>query len=335
MRPWWGLLMVIAFAFAWPIMLWLWDKNFLLKVIADAQRSVVPGQKNYGWSYFQHLSNWPWFTYPWSIFGIGALFLPAWGRKLQDWPRLRFCSWWLTGNFVFFAACAKQPIHYLLPVVPSVGVVEAVLLRQFLKTIENRNIDRFGRVVAILLSLCCVFFSFGVSLSMYSRGIASLTHAFVVGCVLAIPAFIGSCFLFSRPLRAFKLFVLTGLLCIVAISGWIEPEMSAQRSIVKFAQGINRLVPMDEPIYFTHTKEALPFYARREFRKLDLDPQPQAVSVLASRKQGYFLVPQDIYGGMLGALKKSHLMPKVVLMDENSEKKGEASLLLVHFVTRQ
>ena len=335
MRPWWGLLMVIGFTFAWPIMLWLWNKDFLLQVIADVKRSVVPSQKNHGWSYFQHLSNWPWFTYPWSIFGVGALFLPAWGRKLQSWSRLRFCSWWLTGNFVFFAACAKQPIHYLLPVVPSVGVIGAVLLRQLLKKIESRNIDRFGWVVAVLLSLCCVFFSFGVGFSMYSHEIATLTHGLVVGCVLSIPAFIGCCFLFSRPQRALKLFVLTGVLCIITISGWIEPALSARRSIVSFAQGLNRLVPGNEPVYFAHTKEALPFYARREFRKLDIDPQPRAaVSVLSSRKQGYFLVAEDIYG-MLAALGKDQLRFEVVLRDENSEKKGEIPLLLVHFVARQ
>ena len=334
MRPWWGLLMVIGFAFAWPIMLWLWNKDFLLQVIADVKRSVVPSQEHNGWSYFQHLGNWPWFTYPWSIFGIGALFLPAWGRKLQSWSRLRFCSLWLTGNFVFFAACAKQPIHHLLPVIPSVGVIEAVLLRQFLKIIESRNIDRFGWVLAGLLSLCCVLFSFGVGFSIYSRGIASLTVALAVGCCLAIPASIGSCFLFSRPQRAFKLFVLTGVLCIITISGWIEPPVSARRSIVSFAQGINRLVPRNEPIYFTQTKDALPFYARREFRRLDLDPQPRAVvSALASRKQGYFLVAQDIYE-MLSALGKDQLMFEVVLSHESSEKNNAIPLLLVHFVAR-
>jgi 4-amino-4-deoxy-L-arabinose transferase-like glycosyltransferase len=335
MRPWWGLLMVIGFACAWPIMLWLWNKDFLLQVLADAKRAVVPSQKNHGWSYFQHLSNWPWFTYPWSIFGIGALFLPAWGRKLQGWARLRFCSGWFTGNFVFFAAFAKQPIHYLLPLVPAVGVIEAVLLRQFLKKIERRNIDRFGWVVAVLLSMCCVFFSFGVAFSMYSHEIASITQGLVVSCVLSIPAFIGSGFLFSRPQRAFKLFVLTGVLCIITISGWIDPPLSARRSIVSFAQGINRLVPENEPVYFAQTKEALPFYARREFRKVDIDSQPRAaVSLLSSKKQGYFLVAQDIYG-MLATLGKDQLMFEVVLRDENSGKKGETPLLLVRFVARQ
>jgi hypothetical protein len=169
---------------------------------------------------------------------------------------------------------------------------------------------------------------------MYSRGIASLTQALAVGCCLALPAFIGSFFLFSRPQRAFKLFVLTGVLCIISISGWIELPVSARRSIVSFAHGINRLVPGNEPVYFTHTKEALPFYARREFRRLELDPQPRAVvSALTSRKQGYFLVSQDIYE-MLAALGKDQLMFEVVLRHENAENNA-LSLLLVHFVARQ
>ena len=110
--------------------------------------------------------------------------------------------------------------------------------------------------------------------------------------------------------------------------------MSARRSIVSFAHSINRLVPGNEPIYFTHTKEALPFYARREFLKLDLDPQPRAVvSALASRKQGYFLVSQDTYE-MLSALGKDQLMFEVVLRHESSEKNNAIPLLLVHFVTR-
>ena len=89
--------------------------------------------------------------------------------------------------------------------------------------------------------------------------------------------------------------------------------MSARRSIVNFAHGINRLVPENEPIYFTHLKDALPFYVRREFRRLDLDPQPRAaVSALASRKQGYFLVSQDIFE-RLSALGKDQLMFEVVL----------------------
>jgi hypothetical protein len=108
----------------------------------------------------------------------------------------------------------------------------------------------------------------------------------------------------------------------------------SRRSIVSFAQGINRLVPRNEPIYFTQTKDALPFYARREFRRLDLDPQPRAVvSALASRKQGYFLVAQDIYE-MLSALGKDQLMFEVVLSHESSEKNNAIPLLLVHFVSR-
>ncbi|WAC08145.1 MAG: glycosyltransferase family 39 protein [Thermodesulfobacteriota bacterium] len=335
MRPGWGVLMVIGFAFAWPIMLWLWNKDFLLQLIADVKLSVIPSQEHHGWGYFQHLGNWPWFTYPWSILGVGALFLPVWGRKLQSWSRLRFCSLWLTGTFVFFAACAKQPIHHLLPVIPAVGVIEAVLLRQFLKTIESRKIDRFGWVVAGLLSLGCVLFSFGVGFSMYSREVASLTHTLAVGGCLAIPALIGSGFLFSRPQRAFKLFVLTGVLCIIWISGWLEPPLSARRSIVSFAQGINRLVPENEPVYFTFLKDALPFYARREFVKLDFNPQSRTVvSALASRKQGYCLVTQDIYE-RLAALGKDHFRLEVVLRHQDSEKNDAPPLLLVHFVTRQ
>jgi hypothetical protein len=111
--------------------------------------------------------------------------------------------------------------------------------------------------------------------------------------------------------------------------------MSARRSIVSFAHGINRVVPGNEPIYFTHMKDALPFYARREFRELDLDPHPRAVvSTLASRKQGYFLVSQDAYD-TLSVLGKDQLMFEVLLRHVSSEKNNAIPLLFVHFVTRQ
>jgi hypothetical protein len=64
-------------------------------------------------------------------------------------------------------------------------------------------------------------------------------------------------------------------------------------------------------------KDALPFYARREFRRLDLDPPRVVVSALASRKQGYFLVSQDAHE-MLSALGKDHLMFEVVLRHKSS-----------------
>ncbi len=57
------------------------------------------------------------------------------------------------------------------------------------------------------------------------------------------------------------------------------------------------------------------------------------MSALASRKQGYCLVTQDIYE-MLAALGKDQLTFEVVLRHENSEKNNAIPLLLLHFVAR-
>lgn len=185
--------------------------------------------------------------------------------ELEGKPRLRFCSFWLTGNFVFFAALASQPIHYLLPLVPALGVIEAVLLHRFLSRIEAGDLVRRDWVIAAALNLCFVGLSVGTSVSLYSRAHESIARAVVTGLCLSIPACLAARLMVSKPKGAYKLFVVTGVLCVAIITGWIEPRVSARKSIASFAHALVHSVPPHEPVHFTDTEEALPFYAQRDF----------------------------------------------------------------------
>ncbi|MBM3890078.1 MAG: glycosyltransferase family 39 protein [Verrucomicrobia bacterium] len=377
MRPWWGLLIVFALALPWPLAVWSQYPDYPARLWADMKISLVKDETKHGFSYLNHLINWPWFTFPWSALGLGALLLPLWRRALPDWPRLRFCYGWLIGNFALFATWAMQPMHYLLPVVPAVAVIEAALLRRLIEAIQQRTTDRrletvptgaIGTVgqcdakhvaerasvrsvpserwrvrlhngqfqlhlVAALLAFCFAGFAIATAVFLHVRGSASVAISVAAAICLLVPIVIGAPRLFTGPDSAIGLYIAAGTMCVVTISGWIEPAVSARKSIACFGRELANLVPLREPVYFTDTKDALPFYAPREFRRLAVADARSLADQLAGKPEGYLLLARYRFDGAEPLLRERFTLH--VVLQQKKPKDSASDLLLVRFRIRQ
>ena len=333
LRPWWGLLIVFALALPWPLAVWSQYPDYPARLWADMKISLVKDPTKHGFSYLNHIGNWPWFTFPWSVLGIGALLLPLWRRALPDWPRLRFCYGWLIGNFAFFATWAMQPMHYLLPVVPAIAVIEAALLRRLIEVIELKKTDWLPRSVAIVLAVCFVGFAVGTAVFLYARGLVPAASCIAVAVCLLIPAVIAARWLFTKPDAATGFFVATGLMCVIVIAGWIEPAISQRKSIASVGKELVSQVPPREPVYFTETKEALPFYAPRRFRQLAATDAPAMADNLARIADGYLLLTRHRFEGAESSLRERFTLQ--VILQQKNRKDGGNDLLLVRFHVRQ
>jgi hypothetical protein len=296
--------------------------------------SLVKDETKHGFSYLNHIVNWPWFTFPWTVLGLGALLLPLWRRALPDWPRLRFCYGWLLGNFALFATWAMQPMHYLLPVVPAVAVIEAALLRRLIEAIQHRTADRRWKTVAALLAFCFAGFAAATTVFLNARGSVSVAASIAAAVCLLIPAVVAVCHLFTKPDAAIGLFVAAGVMCVLVISGWIEPAISQRRSIASFGRELADLVPPREPVYFTETKEALPFYAPREFRRLVAADARALADNLAKVSEGYLLLMRYRFDDAEPSLRERFSL-RVMLQQKRRTSSGADDLLLVRFCVRQ
>ncbi len=330
---WWGLLIVLALALPWPLAVWSQYPDYPARLWADMKISLVKDETKHGFSYLNHVINWPWFTFPWSVLGLGALLLPLWRRALPDWPRLRFCYGWLIGNFALFATWAMQPMHYLLPIVPAVAIIEAALLRRLIEAIQSKQAGRSLRSVAVTLAFCFAGFAVATAVFLHVRGAASIATSAAAAVCLLIPVVIAARDLFTKPDAAAGLFVAAGLMCVLVISGWIEPAVSHRKSIASFGRELTSLVPPREPVYFTETKDALPFYAPREFRRLAVADARALTDNLANVSEGHLLLARYRFEAAEPLLRERFTLQ--VILQQKKPRDSASDLLLVRFRIRQ
>ncbi|MBI5393743.1 MAG: glycosyltransferase family 39 protein [Verrucomicrobia bacterium] len=333
MRPWWGLLLVVAVAAAWPLAVWMQVPDFPQRLAADMKLSLVRDEADAKWSYFNHLVNWPWMTFPWTLLGVGALALPLLRRAVPEWPRLRFAWLWLIGNYVFFCAWGMQPKHYLLPVMPALAVIEAALCLRLVEALRATEAGWLIRGAVVVLTLTSVGLAIGAAGMLHSRGGVDIGRAAALGAMVALPAMVALIWLRSRPERWLALLVAAGLLGTGVYSGGVWPALSRQQTLAPFGRALAARVPAGEPVWFTETKDSLPFHARRDFRPLDLKGSPDFAAALEKPRTGWLLMARwhhDAAAKTVGGRVRLE-----IVAEQNAVPKARSDdLLLVRFVTR-
>jgi 4-amino-4-deoxy-L-arabinose transferase-like glycosyltransferase len=333
MRPWWGLLLVVLVTAAWPLAVWIQAPDFPQRLAADMKLSLVREGADAKWSYFNHLVDWPWMTFPWTLLGVGALVLPLLRRALPEWPRLRFAWLWLIGNFVFFCTWGMQPKHYLLPVMPAVAVIEAALCLRLVEVLRAPEANRRAWAAGAALTLTFVGLAAGAVGMLRAHGGASIPQAVAPGVVAALPALLALIRLRSQPQRWLALLVAAGLLGTGVYSGGVWPALSRRQPLSAFGRAVAERVPANEPVWFTETKDALPFHARRDFRPLGLKEVDGFDPALEELRTGWLLMTRGHFE-MAAKAAGSRVTLEIAVEQNSGPKARNEDLILVRFAAR-
>jgi len=126
--PVWGIIIFLVVVLPWPVavaykMNWdvmIWKREFIDRLFGEYAAG------NYPWYYYFGMVFK--YTSPWCIFLPIALITPfyrVWGEKR---PVMQFLWLWFVANFVFMTLSGGKRQHYLLPLIPGMSILTAILI---------------------------------------------------------------------------------------------------------------------------------------------------------------------------------------------------------------
>jgi 4-amino-4-deoxy-L-arabinose transferase-like glycosyltransferase len=126
--PIWGIIICLAVVLPWPLavahkMNWdviIWKREFIDRLFGEYEAGSYPWYYYFGMVFK--------YTSPWCIFLPIALVLPfyrVWGEKR---PVMQFLWLWFAANFVFMTLSGGKRQHYLLPLIPAMSILTAILI---------------------------------------------------------------------------------------------------------------------------------------------------------------------------------------------------------------
>lgn len=285
-----GLLVVMAPLLLWVLAVCLRVENALGTWLRDIRLSFDNHDDGKWQEYFAHIGQWPWVCFPWSVAGLVALILPAIRRWVGDWTELRVCYFWLVGNIAFLCTWAMQPMHYLLPLVVPVSILEAALIHRAIAALRQGEVNVHLSRLAVVFSLCFLALAPLLATLLHVYADCAIWLAAVVAAIVGLPALVGVCRLHAAPARAFWCCTATSLACLFILAGWVQPRMTNPTSCAPFAKRLSAIVPASEPVYFLSMDDAVPFYANRDFRELDPSDESDLRTSLSAIGNGYLML---------------------------------------------
>ena len=126
--PVWGIIICLAVVLPWPLAaahkvnwdVMIWKREFFDRLFGEYAAG------NYPWYYYLGMVFK--YTTPWCIFLPIALVSPfyrVWGEKR---PVMQFLWLWFAADFVFLMLSGGKRQHYLLPLIPAMSILTAILI---------------------------------------------------------------------------------------------------------------------------------------------------------------------------------------------------------------
>jgi 4-amino-4-deoxy-L-arabinose transferase-like glycosyltransferase len=157
--PVWGIIICLAIVSPWPLAaahkvnwdVMIWKREFFDRLFGEYAAG------NYPWYYYLGMVFK--FTSPWCIFLPIALVSPfykVWGEKR---PVMQFLWLWFASDFVFLMLSGGKRQHYLLPLIPAMSILTAILIdemafvRQVFTLKYAANILRGHVLFSVLVSI--------------------------------------------------------------------------------------------------------------------------------------------------------------------------------------
>ena len=323
-----GLLVVLTPLLVWVVAVCLRVENAAASWLDDMRLSFDNHEDGKWVERFAHLGQWPWVCFPWSVPGVVALILPVVRRWLGGWADVRFFYFWLAGSVAFLCTWAKQPQHYLIPLVVPLSVVEAVLIHRAIAAFRQGEMNVHLNRLAVVFSLCFVALAplLAALLHVYAGWATWLSVS--AGAVVGIPVVVGVWQLRAAPTRAVWVCTASSLICLFIHAGWIQPRMTDPTSCAPFAKELAGIVPRSEPIYFLSLDYAIPFYADRDFRPLETSAETNLRTSLSSIGSGYLMLRRAKFDDLIDAARGA-VVVSVLLENPKVAKQPKALELLL------
>ena len=126
--PVWGVIILLIIVLPWPLAaaykvnwdVMIWKREFFDRLFGEYAAGQFPWYYYFGMIFK--------YTAPWCIFlpiALIALFYKSWGQKR---PVMQFLWLWFVADFVFLTLSGGKRQHYLLPLIPAMSILTAILI---------------------------------------------------------------------------------------------------------------------------------------------------------------------------------------------------------------
>jgi 4-amino-4-deoxy-L-arabinose transferase-like glycosyltransferase len=319
--PIWGVIILLVVILPWPLAAahrvnWnvvIWKKEFFDRLFGEYAAGHYP------WHYYLGMV----FKYvsPWCILfpvALAAPFYKIWGQKR---PLMQYLWLWFVGDYIFLMLSGGKRQHYLLPLVPAMSILTAILIDD-MAFVRRAFTPKFA--ANILRGHVLLFIGFAVALPVFFTSsktpaysaAATVWYAVAFSVIFAAAVIISVVlFMKHRPVAAFVVFFCSFGALMACPYTEIMSRISPDRPIKEYALQIAKIVPASDKMvsYKQIPANFIHYFGRTVERVMD-------ESELNDRyQQGCWVVS---FGSEMNEMEDTGRY-KIVFSKENAEQRGK------------
>lgn len=315
MRIGWGILIFLAVASPWYVLVTLKDPGYAAYFFIKKNiGSFLSSDARHTGPFYYYIPVLFGGFFPWSCFLPVAIIYGVRRRFQTVRGGTAYLIVWFSAVFVFFSTAISKLATYILPLFPPASLLVALLWHELL-TAPNPKIRRsflvsFLPVVAIFIGAMIYLWADPLVELEYEAGV-KLSEVNTMALLLVAAMLLALVFQLKKLDIAFFT-ALVGMI-VAASFGFlllIAPSVNAYRSTKELAQRYDQLLPPNESLTFYHRiMESALFYTNRTARKLKN----------ADQLQEYLASPQRVYC-IISRRKLENLKSKYYIVERLGDK---------------
>jgi 4-amino-4-deoxy-L-arabinose transferase-like glycosyltransferase len=238
-----GFLVVLAICLSWGIAIGLrsnWE--FYSFAVGDqvGERITTAKEGHEGPFFFYLLVLLP------ALFPFTGLFVASlrWSIRQARTPAMRYLWCWIVPSFIAFSVISTKLPHYILPLLPAMGLMMGLWLVQVSDAEDNRLLG-WWKAGAIITWVVGGLIGFGLPVgAVLGRIPGLLLPAIIVAMLLLATSAIGGLeILRTRVMRAFAVLATGWVLAMLVILTWALPTLDAVRPSRNLTRWIHENAP--------------------------------------------------------------------------------------------
>lgn len=294
MRIGWGILIFLAVASPWYILIILKDPAYAAYFFIKKNiGSFLSSDARHADPFYYYIPVLFGGFFPWSCFLPAAIIYSLRRRFETIQGGTAYLIIWFGAVFVFFSIASSKLATYILPLFPAASLLVALLWQELLRA-PNPKIRRsflvsFLPVVVVFIGAMIYLWAVPLVELEYEAGV-KLSHVNAMALLLVAAVLLALVFQLKKMDKAFFA-ALVGMIIAASFAFLllIAPSVNAYRSTKELAQTYDQLLPPNESLTFYHRiMESALFYTDRRARRLKNAEQLQAY--LASPQRVYCII---------------------------------------------
>jgi 4-amino-4-deoxy-L-arabinose transferase-like glycosyltransferase len=292
----WGILIFLAIASPWYILISLKDPDYAAYFfIKQNLGSFLSSDTQHPEPFYYYIPVLFGGFFPWSCF-LPLAFIYAIRNRLETVRKgTAFLVIWFSVVFIFFSMANSKLATYILPLFPAASLLIALLWHELLSApppgIRKAFLVSFLPVVMIFSGAMIYLWASPPVEIEYESGI-KLNQINLLALLLLAAVFLALFFLLAKKDSAFFTamvgMMVTALICFLLL---LAPSLAPYRSTKKLAQKYDQLTPPNEKlVFYRRIRESALFYANRKARVLKTNEQLE--EHLASQKRVFCFISQ-------------------------------------------